>query len=270
MRTASVALLFLFVLTAGCLRKEIAPITQKNSAAVANSDAVPNVALVPLPGITDDHPAADTTLGLDKAETAHADKPDDPKTNLDLAFSYYKAKAYVDAARCFDRAAQLLPEDPTPVLYLGYTQMAVGALDGALKSFERVLHLNGVSHEVLSEAYYNIGVCDAALNQTDAAMTAYTNALGNNPRNGMASLALGGRAAERGQFGQAKDFFTDAANDLPMGRHKAQAYAALGKLAESHKDTKTAIAQYKKAISIDRDNDWADDGLRRLSPGKKG
>jgi len=258
------------VLVSGCARREISTAASPNATPASNSDAIGPTVLYPLPGIAEDHPAPDTTLGLDTAETAQADKPDDPTANLHLALSYYKAKSYADAARLFDRTAQLMPNDPVPLLYLGYTQMAVGALDGALKTFDRVLTLKGVSHEVLSEAYYDIGVCKATLKQNDEAIEAYTKALGNNPKNGMASLALGARAAERGQMDQAKDFFMDAANDLPVGRHKAQAYAALGKLAEGQKDKKTAVLQYKKAFAIDRDNEWADEGLQRLAPGKRG
>lgn len=231
------------------------------------SDAAPNVEpLTPLPRIAEEHPAPQGVANLDQAETAVADKPDDPKTNLDLAFAYYRNKAYADAARAFDKASQLLPKDPQPLLYLGYTQMAVGALDSSIKTFERVLAMKDIDRNILSEANLQIGNAYGALGNNEKAIAAFTQSLGNNPKQGLASLALGGWAAQNKRYDQAKDFFTDAANDLPAGRHKAQAYAGLGQLAETRKDTKTAIAEYKKALSLDGDNDWAKEGLGRLAP----
>ncbi|MDX1932871.1 MAG: tetratricopeptide repeat protein [Capsulimonadales bacterium] len=258
---------------AGCARPPVASTerpAEPTRSEPASSDAIGLTELYPLPGIAEENPPPGTILGLDRAETAQAERPDDPKANLDLAYSYYKARAFADAARCFDRAAQLLPDDPAPLLYLGYTQMSVGALDNALKTFDRVVRLKGVSRDTLSEAYYHIGVCQATLKRTDEAIAAYSKAIGNNPKNGRASLALGARAAERGQFEQAADFFRDAAADLPIGRQKAQAYAALGKLAEDRKDVKAAVVAYKKALAIDRGNVWAENGMRRLSSGKNG
>jgi tetratricopeptide (TPR) repeat protein len=269
MRTVFLVIVLITALAAGCARRDTA--TAPSAATpTQNSDAIGATVLVPLPGITDDHPAPDNVLGLDKAETAQAEKPDDPTANLNLALSYYKAKSYADAARCFARAAQLMPENPTPLVYLGYTQMAVGALDSALKTFDQVLTAKKAPRETLSDVYYNIGVCRAALQENDAAFSAYTKALAQNPKNGMAALALGARAAEKGQMAQAKDLFTRATKDLPLSRHKAQAHAALGKLAEQKKDTSAAVSEYKKALAIDRDNAWADEGVRRLAPGKNG
>jgi tetratricopeptide (TPR) repeat protein len=229
----------------------------------------PQENIVPLPRIAEDHPAPADTLGLDRAETAQAAKPDGAKENLDLAFSYYKARAYADAAPAFDRAARLRPTDPAPLLYLAYTQMAVGALEPAITTLRWVTTLKGSPRDVISEAYLQIGNAEGALGRDEKAVAAYSKSLGNNPKNGLASLALGAWAAQNKRYGQARDFLIDAANDLPAGRYKAQAHAALGRLAEEQKDVKTAFVEYKKALALDEDNTWAKDGLKRVSV-KKG
>jgi tetratricopeptide (TPR) repeat protein len=218
----------------------------------------------PLPRIAEEHPAPEKLPSIDIAETAQSKNPDGPQENLTLALCYYRARAFADAAPAFERAAQLMPTDPKPLLYLGYTQMAAGAQDTAIETFERVIALKGVPRETQSEAYLQIGNAHGAMGRSEKAVEAFTKSIGHNPKQGLASLALGGWAAERKQWGQAKDFFTDAANDLPPGRHKAQAYAALGRVAEAQKDTKTALAQYRKALAIDEDNEWARDGVEHL------
>jgi tetratricopeptide (TPR) repeat protein len=261
---ASLASLLLF----GCSPRQpdaSSPVAEAQSPGVQ----IPRENIIPLPGIADEHPAPADTLGLDKAETAQAARPNGPKENLDLAFSYYKAKAYSDAASAFDRTARLMPNNPTPVLYLAYTQMAIGALEPAVTTLQRLTTLKGVSHDMISEAYLEIGNCEGALGRDDKAMEAFSKSLANNPKNGLASLALGAWAAQNKRYGQARDFLNDAANDLPPGRHKGQAHAALGRLAEEQKDVKTAWVEYKKAIALDQDNAWAKDGLKRVAV-KKG
>jgi tetratricopeptide (TPR) repeat protein len=250
----------------GCQKKTAEKPTFPDAAVSATSKEAPTNAevLTPLPRIAEEHPAPEGISNLDQAETAVADKPDDPQRNLQLAFTYYRNKAYADAARAFDKASQLLPKDPQPLLYLGYTQMAVGALDSAITTFERVLAMKEIDRNILSEAHLQIGNARGALGDSDKAIAAFTQAIGNNPKNGLASLALGGWAAQNNRLDQARDFFTDAANDLPSGRHKAQAHAGLGRLAEGRKDTKTAIVEYKKAIALDSENEWAKEGLARL------
>jgi len=250
------------VLTGCSPRRPVAnaPVSDVTTAAVEN----PRENIIPLPGITDDRPAPADTLGLDRAETAQAAKPNGPKENLDLGFSYYKAKDYVDAARVFDRATRLMPNDPTPLLYLGYTQMAVGALESALKTLQRVTTLPGASPTTISEAYLQIGNCQGALRNDEKAMEAFSKSLANNPKQGLASLALGAWAAQHKQYPQALHYLTDAANNLPPGRQQAQAHAALGRIAEEQKDVKTAAVEYKKALALDEDNAWAKEGLERV------
>lgn len=236
--------------------------------AAANEDPLAGAErITPLPRVAEEHPGPKLTLNLDQAETALSEKPNDPQRNLTLAYVYYGAKAYNDAARAFEKSARLLPSDPQPLLYLGYTQMAVGALDSAIKTFESVIARKDVSRDVQSEAYLQIGNAQGALGNDTKAVEAFTQSLGHNPKQGLASLALGGWAARNKRYGQARDFLKDAVNTLPPGRHQAQAHAALGRVAEAQKDAKTAEAEYKKALGLDADNAWAQDGLKRLHTG---
>lgn len=265
------AALALLAISSGCVRDQASGPKFPDAARSAKEAENPLAnaeSITPLPRIAEDHPAPEPVVGVDRAETDVAEKPDDPKRVLAMAYAYYKAKAFNDAAKAFERAARMLPQDPKPLLYLGYTQMAVGALDSGLKSFEQVLALKGVSRDTLSEAYLQIGNCRGARGETEQAIESFTKSLGNNPKQGLASLALGGWAAQNRRYNQAKDFLNDAVRDLPDGRHRAQAYAALGKIAESEKDAKAAVAFYKKALVIDPENTWAGEAAERLKISK--
>lgn len=255
---------------AGCNRPAGPKVSQGEGMSDEATVSAPQAeTIVPLPRVAEEHPAPDDTLGVDAAETAQAAMPDDGQKNLLLAYSYYKVKAYAQAAPAFERAALLLPKDPKPLLFLGYTQMAVGALDPAHATFERVTKVGGVSRSTISEARYQQGVTLAAQGKNPDAIKAYTQALGFNTHNGQASLALGAWAAQNKRWQQAESFFRDAAKDLPAGAKRAQAFAALGRLAEDAKDKKGAIAAYKKALQDDEDARFAREGLERLGASVK-
>lgn len=259
------------VALAGCNRNSGPQVSRSEGGADEASITTPQAeTIVPLPRVAEEHPAPDNTPGLDVAETAQAAALDDPQKSLELAFSYYKAKAYADAAPAFERAARLSPKNPTPLLFLGYTQMAVGALEPARATFERVTQVAGVSRSVISEARYQQGVTLAAQGKDADAVKAYTQSIGHNTHNGLASLALGGWAAQNKRWNQARSFFNDAAKDLPSGAKRAQAFAALGRLAEDAKDKKSAIVAYKKALKDDEDARFAREGLARLGVTVKG
>ena len=232
---------------------------------IPESAPTPIPVIIPLPRIVEDYPAPANTPGLDVAETAQADAPNNPKANLTLGYAYFKAKAYADAARVFDKAAVLSPSDPTPLLYLGYTQMAVGALDSALATFEKALTLPGVSALVKSDAHLQIGNIRGAFNDPDQAMKAFQISLKENPKQGKAMIALAARAAELKRMDEAKRLFTEAVAVLPPGRHQAQALASLGRLAEQKGDKAGALTAYKKAATLDDENAWASEGVARLT-----
>lgn len=255
MRPLSFVVIAVSLMLTGCARKE---------EAVPASVPTPVAVIMPLPRIAEDRPAPANTLSLDPAETAQADKPNDPKINLALGYSYYKIKAYADAARAFDKAARLAPNDPKPLLYLGYTQMAIGALDNAVTTFTAVAALPKITPDVKSEAFLQLGTIKGAFNDLDAAMDFYEKSLKANPKQGAAMLALGARAAELHRTEEATKRFTAAAAILPDGRPKAAALAALGALAEGKGKKSDALALYKKAAALDDENPFAANGVKRL------
>lgn len=244
-----------------------APPSAQTVADTTNGGASAAEPIKPMPGIAEEYPAPANLPSLDIAETARAAKPDGAKENLTLAYCYYQAKAFAQAAPAFERAIQLSPNDPQPYLYLGYTQMAAGALDSAIKTFDSVLALPDISRDVKSVAYLNKGYALGALGKKQAAREAFVQSLGNNTKQGLASLALGGFAAEQKQTEQARDFFTDAARDLGPGRHQARAFSGLGLLSEQAGDIKAARTYYKQALDANKDDEdtWARDGLKRLA-----
>jgi tetratricopeptide (TPR) repeat protein len=243
------------LLLAGCAPQEKIPA----------SEPTPIPIIIPLPRLVEDRPSPENTLGLDVAETAQADKPNDPKANLALGYSYYKARSYADAARAFDKASRLAPKDPTPLLYLGYTQMAVGALDKALVTFQAVAEMPGATNATKSEAYLQLGTIQGAFNDIDSAISFFEKSLKANPKQGAAMLALGARAAEEKRTSEAQKFFTDAIALLPDGRQKSAGLAGLAKITERKGKTQEALALYKQAVAMDDENIFAADGVKRLT-----
>jgi tetratricopeptide (TPR) repeat protein len=256
--TLSSASLFLAF---GCGRGQSAPdngrqaVTGKTSQASASAAAAPAYPTLPRPAEV--HPAPSDTPNLDRAETAAAENPRDYRANLQAALAYYKIKAYAQAADAFEKAIALKPDDPTPYLYRGWTQMALGSLPDAVATFQKAADLPGATRDQQSDAFLGLGDCYLAMKLDDKAKEAFSRSIGTNPKQGMASLALGTFAAMRGQAGQAHDFFHDAATDLKTPKEKARAYAALGRLAEEGKDRKAAAENYRKALALDPKNVWA-------------
>lgn len=272
--------------TAGCVnRPNAAPVGQGGASGIpasqpqaagskrgtaGDTDPAPfaDESLVPLPQAAEAHLAPDDTLGVDKAETLAAAQPTDPQASLRLALSYYKSKAYAQAAPQFVQAARLAPQNTTPLLFLGYTQMAVGALNEAQKTFGSVIVLPNVSPKDAAEANLQIGNCLWAQNKNKDAAAYFEKTLRVNPREGRASLALGTWAASQNKPDVAKTYFNTAARDLPTPHTRAQAYACLGRLAEDAKNLVDARAAYRKAVALDNDNEWAKKSLTRLKNAK--
>ena len=262
-------------LLGGCVNRPTgAPVGEGGASGIAapnsaRGEAVTNTAepLTPLTQASEAHPAPDNTPGVDKAETTLAADPSNAKNSLLLAFSYYKSKAFAQAAPQFVQAAQLAPRDPAPLLYLGYTQMSVGALSEAQKTFADVIKLPGAKPEIKAEANLQIGNCLWALQQGKEAVAYFEKALQLNPKEGHAALALGTWEAAQQKPAEAKAYFEKAVADLPTKRGRAQAYACLGRLAEDAKNPTDARAAYQKAAQLDSDNEWATKALARLKGG---
>ena len=257
------ALLMVALFAAGCRPAQETPPAPSASAPAAVAQAP-----VPVEKPARDHPAPVGTPDLDRAETDAAKAPSDPAANRALAFCYYKIRAYKQATPAWEKVASLAPNDPAPLFYLGYTQMAIGDLDAALATFNKILARPDLPPAETSEAHLQVGNCLWAKRQDDAAAAAFTKSLGAESKKGLASLALGTYAAVKGRPDQAHDFFADAARDLPPGPDRAQAWACLGRLAQERKDTGTALKAYKQALTYDKNNTWAKQSLPQVG-GKK-
>ena len=238
-----------------------------SSASSAASAAAPTTPTTrPLTEPAGRHPAPADTPDLDRAESAAAAAPRDPAANLACAFTYYKIKAYTQAAPAFEKVHQLRPRDPLPLLYLGWTQMAIGTLPDAIDTFQKVTALPTLTPAQKSDAFLALGDCQYALHHDEQAAEAYARSLGADSKQGMASLALGTFAAGKGRAAQARSFFTDATHDLTGPREKARAWTCLGLLSEQEKNLKAAAAAYQKALALDPENGYAKKALTRLKP----
>jgi tetratricopeptide (TPR) repeat protein len=220
----------------------------------------------PWPRISKDRPAPSGVPSLDTAETAATEKPNDPKAVINLGYAQYAAQDFRHAVGSFEKAVSVAPSDPQPLLYLGYSQMGEGMHKEAVATFQRVVDLKGVSREILSEAYFQMGdVQYLFLSDEKAAREAYSKSIGNNPKKASASLALGAIAAQRGQMVQARDFFEDALRDASTPVDKAKAEVFLGIIAQRAGDNKTAGVHFNKAIALDPTSQAAKQGIADLA-----
>jgi len=235
------------------------------STAVETAPTVAAADLKPLPGAAAAHPApGPAAVNLDRSESAAASQPNDVGAQRDAAYCYYKLEAYAQAVPALKKVVGMAPTSTPDKFYLAYAQMAVGNLEDAGKTLLEITEQKGLSAKDLGEAYFQIGNCDWALGHDEQAVESFSRCLNASPHEGHAELALGVYYAGKSKRDVARQQFTVAAQDLPVGRDRAQAYACLGRLAEESKDGKTALAEYRQALAMDSTNGQAKRGLARM------
>jgi tetratricopeptide (TPR) repeat protein len=82
---------------------------------------------------SDDREGAMATL--EQIETLH---PSDLRSVVRLAFLYYEARRYAEAAERFERVSQVTPQEWEVVFFLGIAQRRSGSSDAALATFARI------------------------------------------------------------------------------------------------------------------------------------
>lgn len=158
------------------------------------------------------------------------------------------AKIYLGLNRADDAISEYkLILDP-----LGTTKAKEGFI---LFSDEVLSHpLLEEKREIVSNAFYNLGVIFFSQGRETDAKRAYECALAVNPRSAYACNNLGLIYEKMGNFSQAQEFFQRAIN---LDGRYTQAYNNLAGLYATKGDFKKAIFLWQKALEIDPDYDMA-------------
>lgn len=188
-----------------------------------------------------------TDTNVDRVETALARHPKDPKALKAVGLAYYAAGGY-DAA--IKRLTSL--DDPEAQLYLGYSQMALGNHTEALAALKNI-RFGTVSLKQYGEAELEQGnIYFQVLKQDDKAEVHYVFAI-KESRNLEAMVALSLLKASNGKTKEAREGLLGAVKELPAGKLRAAAFAALGRL---ESDPAKARAWYDKTRKDDPQNAW--------------
>ncbi|WP_309719211.1 tetratricopeptide repeat protein [Armatimonas sp.] len=193
-----------------------------------------------------------TDTNVDRVETKLMKSPQDPKALKAVGLAYYSTGGY-------DAAIKKLSDlsDPEAQLYLGYAHMGLGNYPEALEALGK-LHFGSVSESQYGESELEQGnLYFQALKQDDKAEQHYVWAI-KESRNVEAIVALGLLYASQGKTKQAQGSLLGAVKELPAGKLRATAFAALGRL---ESDPVKAREWYEKTRSDDPENAW----LQKLS-----
>ncbi len=231
--------LWLLLFLVGCEGKREAP----KPLAVALPNASPAVA-TPTPMLFADiyrrrlvPPGTETNV--DRAETALTKAPKDPKALKAVGLAYYAAGGYEAAIRKLTGLT-----DPEAQLYLGLAHLGLGNYSEAESVLKNAP--GPVAALELGNLYFR------ALQQDEKAETCFV-AAQQGDTTGEALLALGLLKASQGKTAEAQKNLVKATAKLPVGKARAAAFAALGRL---ESDPVKARGWYDKTRQDDPENSW--------------
>jgi Flp pilus assembly protein TadD len=168
-----------------------------------------------------------------------------------------------DAARAdWAKVAELLPDDPDPLLNQSADFMRNGQVDEAIAVLERLLR----THETHARAHSNLGSALERKGEIDAALRHYDRAIALQPDY---PNALSNRSYAWFRKGDYPRAIADADEAIRLDERLAMAHVnrghALGAMGESH----GAVASYRAALMLDpapEVREEAMQGLERLRP----
>jgi tetratricopeptide (TPR) repeat protein len=161
-----------------------------------------------------------------------------------LGLGYYSCGDYGHARDELRGAVALAGPSRLPIAYyyLGLTFNALHDPAQARATFARLLTVKQ-TREQLSDDYLCLGNDDADLGRIGAAVADYNKALRYGPKQSGALCGLGMIAARRGQFAQARDYLTLAAQSAKTSHQAALAHGALGEVYQHLGDSARAQAE---------------------------
>lgn len=150
----------------------------------------------------------DMNTAVQRAKQAIANDPRNVDARAILAQSYYQNKQYADAAREYQAAYAINPQDAKLAGQLGGAYLAIGKLNEAEPLLRQALQADPNDSINLT----NLGVTLAGLDRYDEALPLLQKAVASNPKSAKAQYALGAVLMDKHQYEQALDPLKQAAS----------------------------------------------------------
>ena len=146
-----------------------------------------------LPALSADLEAGLAEL-LSEPHAAAAAAPDDARTVAELGIAFEANRRLQEAARCYERAAALAPEEPGYTFHLAYVRERLGDWRGALE----LLRAAAESAADCAPLQHRLGVLELQTENLDAAERAFRRAVDAAPRSAEGHAGLGAVQSRRG------------------------------------------------------------------------
>jgi tetratricopeptide (TPR) repeat protein len=136
----------------------------------------------------------------------------DPKCDLlwmawnEVGLSWFIRKKYADAARAYEEATRLKPDESETWFNFGVSQHQAGDLKAARAAYQHAVELK----EALAGAWHNLGLICAQENELAAAMTAFRQETRWDPENAQGWRELGAVLGKLGREDEAQEILAKA------------------------------------------------------------
>ena len=183
---------------------------------------------------------------LDAIDTLTKDYPNEPLL-YNISGVCYKAIGQLDAAvKSFEKVLAIKPDYIEVNYNLGVTLKELGRLEDAVKSYEKAVALK----PDYADAHYNLGNTLKELGQSAAAVKSYEKALAVNPDDAEAHNNLGNAFKELGRLDDAVKSYEKA---LAVNPDYAEAQTNLGVTLKELDQLDAAVNCYEKALALKPD-----------------
>jgi arylsulfatase A-like enzyme/Flp pilus assembly protein TadD len=222
--------------------------------------------------------------GGEVAQKVHYSAADDPKNLIGMdaqirdVVTLYLAGDYAEAIKLCEETIRRRPDMPLAYLQLAYVEHAQGRLDAAIKATRRAVDLRPLDPEFVSlhavylteagrareavsflepyakqgrpdiEVLTALGMAQARVGRTDAALATFARARELDPTNAMVLVNAGTVYLLRGDRTRARQAFEAA---LDIDEDIARAHNSLGVIAAEEGRTEEAIARWQRAVALD-------------------
>lgn len=149
--------------------------------------------------------------------------PEAPLLHSHLGLVYYEQGAFECGRDCFEKAANLSPEDMDILFNLALCQRRTGDLPGAIDSYKRILEIESSSIDTL----YNLAGCYKDTGQLEQAVETYLKVLQLDPEHLSANSNLAFVYHKVGETGQAVHYYQKVLEYRPDHQSAQHMLAAL-------------------------------------------
>ncbi|MDT8323928.1 MAG: tetratricopeptide repeat protein, partial [Bacteroidota bacterium] len=182
-----------------------------------------------------------------------------PKVHYSLGLIFWQQGELAHAERHFRLALEYQPDNIDTALALGETLLRAGKAEDAVTvlatAAARAPRDGGLQH--------TLGVARVAAEQWDEAVLAFRTAIGLDPANEEARIAVAGAYMKLRRFDDAEAGLKEV---LRNNTSSVRAMLALGKLALLKSNRKRAEEYFRQVLTIDPDNEDALEQLRYFTP----